>query len=210
MSSINTVSSINVQDKKSNSFRNGLLGTATGMVAGSGIGYFRTKVAKAGMPTDQFVHTITKEHFIDQVKGNSILKEAGLDIKFDRIKELLKKDNLTTEELKTFLEKNKKYFKNELERFNNGGAEKELSTFKKLIEKYNKNFATIKEQLTNSFDTTSKKFNYANIKNSSLSILAEASEKGLKFGNAIKYGAIAAASLGLVSFIVTKIKEHNN
>lgn len=60
-------------------------------------------------------------------KVNSILKEVGLDIKLDKIKELSKKDNLTTEELKSFLEKNKEHFKKELERFNNGEAEKELS-----------------------------------------------------------------------------------
>ena len=40
MSSINTVSNVNIQDKKSNSFRNGLLGTAAGTIAGGGIGYF--------------------------------------------------------------------------------------------------------------------------------------------------------------------------
>ena len=63
----------------------------------------------------------------------SVLKEAGLDIQLDKIKELLKKDNLTTEELKSFLEKHKKYFKNELERFNNGGADEELSALAESI-----------------------------------------------------------------------------
>ena len=78
-----------------------------------------------------------------------------------------------------------------------------------MIEKYNKSFNIVKEQLTNSFDATKKNFNYANIKNSNLSILAEASEKALKIGNAVKYGAIAAISLGLISAIATKFKEHN-
>lgn len=210
MSTINSTSVVNTQEKKSNSFRNGLIGTATGAVIGGGVGYLTTNLAKDGIPTDKFVHTVTKEHFIDQAKTNSVLKEAGLDIKLDKIKELLKKDNLTTEELKSFLEKHKKYFKKELERFNNGGADKELSTFKKLIEKYNKNFNIVKEQLTNSFDATKKKFNYANIKNSNLSILAEASEKTLKIGNTVKYGAIAAVSLGLITALATKLKERDN
>ena len=210
MSTINSTSVVSTQEKKSNSFRNGLIGTAAGATIGGGTGYLTTNLVKDGIPTDKFVHTITKEHFIDQSKANSVLKEAGLDIKLDKIKELLKKDNLTSEELKSFLEKHKKIFKKELERFNNGGADKELSTFKKLIEKYNKNFNIVKEQLTNSFDATKKKFNYANIKNSNLSILAEASEKTLKIGNTVKYGAIAAVSLGLITAIATKLKERNN
>ena len=103
-----------------------------------------------------------------------------------------------------------KVTKKELERFNNGGANEELSAFKKLIEKYNKSFNIVKEQLTNSFDATKKKFNYANIKNSNLSILAEASEKVLKFGNTVKYGAITAVSLGLITALATKLKERDN
>lgn len=210
MSSINYASVDSTQNKKSNSLRNGLLGTATGAVIGGGVGYLTTNLAKDGIPTDKFVHTVTKEHFIDQSKSKSILIDAALDVKLDNIKELLKKDNLTIEELKSFLEKHKKHFKNELENINNGGADKELSTFKKLIEKYNKNFNIVKEQLTNSFDATKKKFNYANIKNSNLSILAEASEKGLKIGNAVKYGVIAAVSLGLITALATKLKERDN
>ena len=131
MSTINSTSVVSTQEKKSISFRNGLIGTATGAVIGGGVGYLTTNLAKDGIPTDKFVHTVTKEHFIDQAKTNSVLKKAGYDIKLDKIKELLKKDNLTIEELKSFLEKHKKHFKKELERFNNDGADKELSTFKK-------------------------------------------------------------------------------
>ena len=97
MSTINSTSVVSTQEKKSNSFRNGLIGTAAGATIGGGTGYLTTNLVKDGIPTDKFVHTITKEHFIDQSKANSVLKEAGLDIKLDKIKELLKKDNLTSE-----------------------------------------------------------------------------------------------------------------
>ena len=43
-----------------------------------------------------------------------------------------------------------------------------------------------------------------------MSILAEASEKTLKIGNTVKYGAIAAASLGLITALATKLKERDN
>ena len=88
MSSINYASVDSTQNKKNNSFRNGLLGTATGAVIGGGVGYLTTNLAKDGIPTDKFVHTVTKEHFIDQSNANSVLKVAGLDIKLDKIKEL--------------------------------------------------------------------------------------------------------------------------
>lgn len=206
MCAIDVNSGIDIQDKRSNAVRNGILGTTTGAIVGGGLGYYTTKMAKDGVPTDKFVHNVTKEYFIDQSKKNSILQEAGLDIKFDKLKELFKKDSLTQEELKTFLEKNKNLFKKELERFNNENPEEVTNKFNKLIEKYNKNFNYIKEQLAKSYDVTKKKFNFTNM-NPNLSVLAEVTEKASKIGNAVKYGAIAAAGLGIISFIATKLKE---
>jgi len=206
MDSISTNQTIDVKNDRSNAFRNGTLGLTTGAIVGGGLGYYATKLANDGIPTDQFVHNVTKEYFIDQSKANSIIKEAGLDIKLDKIKELLKKDNITQDELKTFLEKNKKFFKKELERFNKENPEEVTLKFNKLLAKYTKNFNYIKEQLTKAYDTQKKRFKFDTL-NPNISVISEATAKSLKIGKAIKYGARSAIGLGALSFIATKLKE---
>ncbi len=209
MTSINTSTNVDVQSKKPHYFRNAALGTAAGALIGGGAGYYGTRLVKDNLPSDKFVHAITKDFFINQAKQGSILKDAELDILLDKIKDLTKNENLNSEELKTFLEKNKKFFKKELEKFNNGQADEVTTKFKNIIEKYNKNSNYIKEQLTQVLDTSKKKFNYNNL-GTKLKELVEVGEFGLRSSNAMKIGGIAAIGLGALALIATKIKANQD
>ena len=62
MSSINYAPVDSTQNRKSNSLRNGLLGTATGAVIGGGVGYLTTNLAKDG--TVLFLPVIKKMNFL--------------------------------------------------------------------------------------------------------------------------------------------------
>lgn len=209
MTSINTSTNVDVQSKKPHYFRNAALGSAAGALIGGGAGYYGTRLVKDNLPSDKFIHSITKDYFIGQTNNNSILKDAELDILLDKIKDLTKNENLNSEELKTFLEKNKKFFKKELEKFNNGQADEVTTKFKNIIEKYNKNSNYIKEQLTQVLDTSKKKFNYNNL-SPKIKELVEVGEFGLRSSNAMKIGGIAAIGLGALALIATKIKANQD
>jgi hypothetical protein len=209
MTSINTSTNVDVQNKKPHYFRNAALGTTAGALIGGGVGYYGTKLVKDNLPSDKFIHSITKDYFIGQTNNNSILKDAELDILLDKIKDLTKNENLNSEELKTFLEKNKKFFKKELEKFNNGQADELTARFKNIIEKYNRNSNYIKDQLTSVLDTSKKKFNYNNL-SPKIKELIEVGEFGLRSSNAMKIGGIAAIGLGALALIATKIKANQD
>lgn len=209
MTSINTSTNVDVQNKKSHYFRNAALGTAAGALIGGGAGYFGTKLVKDNLPSDKFVHSIIKLNFFNETPQSSFLKEHFQEFRLNKIKNLAKNENLKTEDLKTFLEKNRILFKKELEKFNNGKADEVTVIFKNLIETYNKNYNYIKEQLTSVLDTSKKKFNYNNL-NLNLKDLAEFGEIGLRSSNAIKFGSIAAIGLGALALVATKLKERNN
>lgn len=206
MSTINPV--VEVQNKKSNQVLNTGIGTAAGAVIGSGLGYITTKVVKDGAPTDKFVHSVTKEYCIERAKTNSIMEEVKLNILIDKLKALSQKGELTAEEIKSFLEKNKNYFKKELEKINNGKADEVLSSYKNMVQRYNQLLDKVKEGLVKSLDASGKKFDYTKL-GSKIGLVAESTEFGFKLGNAMKYGAIAGVGLGLASLIGTKLVERN-
>lgn len=207
MSSV-SVSPVVVEDKKSKAVRNSLLGSAAGAIAGGGAGYFATKLVKDGAPTDKFIHTMTQDFFCESLKKATIMQQSALMVQLDKIKDLLKIENLTPEELKSFLEKNKKHFKYDLENFNNGKVDETVLKFDKIIKKYNKNFEKLKKGLTQTIDTTEGKMDFSKLA-PKFRLSAEAAEFFIKAKNCAKYGAIAAAGLGIISFIATKIKERN-
>ena len=111
MTSINANTNVDVQNKKSHVFRNTLIGATAGALIGGDIADLTTKLVKDNLPSDKFVHSIIKENCINIAKQGSLLKIEGLGVQIDKIKDLAKNENLKSEDLKVFLEKNKKIFK---------------------------------------------------------------------------------------------------
>lgn len=111
--------------------------------------------------------------------------------------------NLDIDTVKKFIEKHK------LTNSNSFSDNVLLDKFKKLQEKYCKNYDYIKQQLTNAYDASTKKLNYSKLKDV-VAILVDATKYRMRLEAAMKYGALGATIVGGATLLCSRLMKKSD